>query len=120
MSDLEQRKFTYDEVQVAIMIWEAMLQHREDLPELDRHWENHGTASMRDEVPALIDPIQKLWDDMSDDDTDLMAPFDWELVPWALEQVWTHGGGGVPTDIKQRLDDELAVRRGRHAVLHGV
>ncbi len=113
------RTFTDDEVVTAMMIWEGMIDQRENIPDLQSRWEAVGTASMRDIVPPLVDAFDSLWGEMSDDGHDLMAPFDWEFVPWLLHQMDWGGGGAIPKDIKATLEAELVVRRGRMAVLHG-
>lgn len=144
MSELQTDGFTRLHVEAALCIWEDMLaaytEHgrSDNAKPMDdgQHaifasaWENHGSVEMRHAAINLGAPACATWDAIPQDDQELFAPYDWEFIPWFVNQVeWVPGhpisveDNGrpfkVPDDIKHRLADETIVRRGREAVLRG-
>ena len=120
------KDFDENEVNSALCIWEEILACRgleEDATKL-ADWqmcianlfEANGTAEMRDVAVSLVRPLDKLWADLGDN-SDHMAPYDWEFVPFVLSQInWDGGHPAIPMDMLQRLNDEAAVRAARSLV----
>jgi hypothetical protein len=87
-----------DAIEAALCLWEAMLEARpkewadsgDDESwrfRLDSLWHEVGTAAMRLSCIEAGKQIDAIWRDLSQDERDDFAPFDWDFVPTYLEHV---------------------------------
>lgn len=92
-------------VMTALCIWEAMLEHREEVATLDNVWEAEGVYAMRQKAINLAAAVDALWWKLDGDDHRLDGvTFDWEFIPALLHYVdWRHGGWTVPKDVLGHL-----------------
>lgn len=83
----------------ACAIWEAMLEAQSDKkpenqPEwqiqLRAAWSAQGTVTMRGLAVELAQPIDRIWNALSEDEQESLIPFDWEFVPWVISLVDFH------------------------------
>jgi len=72
-------------VETAMCLWEAALELRDDLPNLDARWEEIGTVALRHEIMALIEPCEVAWNAARAAGTE-QIPFDWEHCPAFLRE----------------------------------
>jgi hypothetical protein len=103
----------YDEQQAlaALCIWEAMLEIRDDVPALDKQWEDEGTCAMRAVALELAPIWEASYNTLSEDERDTYS-YDWEFVPaFVVLEYETDGGGALsraglsPAEIGRRVFD---------------
>lgn len=107
-------RFTGEEMDSAMAVWEAMIdayqnhafakRHDEWVKALSAAWERVGTAEMRSLAGSLGVQINALWGDPEEalETWGDASPFDWGFVPFAIAFVdWETGS--FPTDAKARM-----------------
>lgn len=86
-------------------------------------WENRGTVEMRHAAIDLGPQACALWDAIPEGDRELFVLYNWSFIPWFVNQIGWDGHAGelwkLPLSLRDRLADEIIVRRGRVAVLRG-
>jgi hypothetical protein len=81
-----------NQVATALCIWEAMLERRENNPQMDRYWNDFGTVMMRQCVIKLTPIAERVWAQLSEDEQDgIAAPFDWSFIPAFVDHVYWDG-----------------------------
>jgi hypothetical protein len=73
-------KYSVDQIETALCLWEAMLEMRPKLPELDKRWKSHGTSALRSSVYCMVEECDEQWEALTKEEKDAIA-FDWEFVP---------------------------------------
>jgi hypothetical protein len=108
--------FDSEEVDAALSVWEAMFEVRQQMPDMDKAWNDYGTSAMRQTAAGLGKIVQAAWLTVPEDDQDgICAPFDWEFVPAFLRLVTfgPHGGAsiaGTPQEVGKRVVQYLAAK----------
>lgn len=72
--------WTTANTETAMCLWEAALELRERLPELQRSWRANGTSAMRHAIMALVDECEASWEAARVAGTE-NEPYDWEHCP---------------------------------------
>jgi len=71
----------------AMCLWEAVLESKEE-PQIKAAFENLGTVGMRFYVAQWVEPANKAWEALSEEEKESSIPFDWEFVPdWIAKHV---------------------------------
>ena len=76
--------YTRDHMETACCLWEAMLEQREKLPELDRAWLRYGTNEMRHAAIDMATEVNAQWQAMSEAEREDFDTFDWDFCPVAI------------------------------------
>lgn len=111
-----QPTFDSEEVDAALSVWEAMFEVRQQMPDMDKAWNDYGTSAMRQTAAGLGKIVQAAWLTISEEEQDgICAPFDWELIPAFLRLVkfGPHGGAsidGTPQEIGRRVVNYLTAK----------
>lgn len=91
--------------EASLCLWEAMLEDRHPIPDLDKIWTEQGTVTMRHYAIGLADEVLATWDLLTEDQQQDLIPYDWEFVPAFLKHVdWSTGRPiADPVQIAQKL-----------------
>lgn len=101
--------FTTLHMEAALCLWEAMLESRDKLADLDEAWNRRGTVEMRHCAIQLAPAVGAVWDSMTEEEQEACIPYDWEFVPLFLRCLtWEDHGPGVPTSPRLLADRILA------------
>lgn len=77
--------YTLENVETALCIWEAMLEMREKLPELNQAWLDLGTSSMRAIAAEMALEADEEWYGIPEDNRDGVM-FDWDFIPGVVRR----------------------------------
>lgn len=73
-------------MEAAMCLWEAAMELRSDIQQLDDYWNDVGTVEMRHLIMTFSDPLHLAWHiHQRSADDDVLVPFDWEFSPWFLD-----------------------------------
>ena len=73
-----------DELEAAMCLWEAVMEIREQQPQVQAAFERHGTSAMRHVVMSWIPDLAWAW--AAIDEYDLT--YDWDFVPaWISKNI---------------------------------
>ena len=69
-----------DIIVTGMCLWEAVLDLRVSMPQIEAAIMRHGTATVRDSIAALAPQCDAAWNALPDDACDTIC-FDWDFVP---------------------------------------
>jgi len=80
-------EYTRDDMEVACCFWEAMLELKGKIPELEKAFHHHGTNVMRFVAINLARGVDEEWNELTPDDQEDIGAFDWEFCPMLVRRI---------------------------------
>lgn len=101
--------FTTLHMEAALCLWEAMLEDRDKLAQLNAEWDRWGTVEMRHCAIELAPSVCAVWDCMTVEEREACIPYDWEFVPLFLRcLIWEDHRPVLPGSPRLMADRILA------------
>lgn len=98
----QQKVLTYLQLEACLCVWEELNEitnclHARFNQACDDVRDGIGSVEMRLTVtPKIAELALSVFDELTDDEREIFAPYDWEFIPWIVSLVEWHPGPEAP------------------------